>query len=465
MTIPQTDPDRCSLSWAAKVVCSGVYITGRDPHDVMRGSAGWMASGADERRAANAAHSPEPLAAGVTLEHDPASRTVRLSRDGKHGWARFFGPVGAVVLDGPDSGLHFQPVEVVSRPVAPDAAPWPQGEVVPEPPLARSALSAIDGAMDLLFAEPREMTNAVVVVHGGRIVAERYRVPYGVDTRFESWSMGKSIAATLIGLMHRAGEIDLDAPPGFPEWSGAGDPRAAIKLSDILRMSSGIAFTGSYGRGEDNAVRDVDGRYLDHIYVYAGAVDAHAFCAARPAEHPPGTVGRYRNCDPLLAMKLVRDRLAARGEVFATWPQRALFDRLGMRGMVLETDPYGNFLISGHDYGRARDWARLGLLHLRRGAWEGGQLLDPAFCDFVREPAPAHPAPFYGGFFYLNRSGIMPSLPADTYWASGGGFQRTLIVPSCDLVVVRLGHLSGQLFDPQKTLDTAVARMIGALAA
>jgi CubicO group peptidase (beta-lactamase class C family) len=463
MPIPRDDIDRCSLSWAAKVVCSGIWITGREGPDVLAGSAGWMASGPEQRRAAGVAKSVAPLLEGLTVEHDVSRRLVSVTRNRKQGLARFTGPQGAIVIDHEDAPLHFTPTPVTARPTASDDQRWPRGEIVPEARLTMQQRTGVGEALDLLFADAGQMTNAVVVVHKGKIVGERYRRPYSENSRFESWSMGKCIAATLIGVLERRGEVDLSQPMPFAEWSAPDDPRRNIHLADVLQMSSGIEFTGSYGRGEDHAVRDIGGRYLDHIYVYAGGVDAHAYCSGKPAEHPPGTVGRYRNCDPLLAMKLVKQIVEARGEEFLTWPQRNLFDPLGMRGMVLETDPYGNFLISGHDYGRARDWARLGLLHLNRGAWFGDQILNESFCEFMRTPAKAWPEPFYGGFVYLNRSGIMPSLPRDAYWASGGGFQRTLIVPSADLVVVRLGHLSGQLRDPLATLDVAVAKIIDAL--
>jgi CubicO group peptidase (beta-lactamase class C family) len=133
-----------------------------------------------------------------------------------------------------------------------------------------------------------------------------------------------------------------------------------------------------------------------------------------------------------------------------------------MTGMVLETDPYGSFLICGHDYGRARDWARLGLLYLQRGAWGGKQILPETFVEFVQQPAPAFEEPGYGGFFWLNRSGAMQTLPEDAYWMAGAGGQRTVIVPSLDLVIVRMGHLGGVLGGWADTMDEANALLVEA---
>jgi len=132
-----------------------------------------------------------------------------------------------------------------------------------------------------------------------------------------------------------------------------------------------------------------------------------------------------------------------RGESFLTWPQRALFDRIGIRRQVLETDPYGNFLITGYDYGTARNWARIGMLYEQDGMWEGTRMLPEGWSTFVSTPAPAWKRPEYGGFFWLNRVKTW-DLPEEAYFAAGAGGQNTWIVPSHDLVIVRMGHMRGQ---------------------
>jgi CubicO group peptidase (beta-lactamase class C family) len=119
-------------------------------------------------------------------------------------------------------------------------------------------------------------------------------------------------------------------------------------------------------------------------------------------------------------------------------------DQLGMRNMVLETDPYGNFVLTGYDFGSARDWLRLGLLYLQDGVWNGKRLLPAGWVDFVRTPAPAWDKPVYGGLFWLNRTLAWP-VPADAYYMSGAGGQNTIIVPTHDLVVVRMGHYKGEV--------------------
>jgi CubicO group peptidase (beta-lactamase class C family) len=203
-------------------------------------------------------------------------------------------------------------------------------------------------------------------------------------------------------------------------------------------MSAGLKFVGNQepGGSPTNTV-------LDHYYIYTGGIDAFEYSITRPVEFPAGTDGRYRNSDPLTIGYLIKRAVQARGEEYLTFPQRRLFDRIGIRRQVLETDPYGNFLLTGYDYGTARNWARIGLLHLQDGVWNGERILPEGWVKFVSAPAPAWRRPEYGGFFWLNGIGNW-NLPAETYLAAGAGGQNTWIVPSLDLVIVRMGHMRGQ---------------------
>ena len=135
-----------------------------------------------------------------------------------------------------------------------------------------------------------------------------------------------------------------------------------------------------------------------------------------------------------------------RGDEYLSFPQRALFDKLGIRTMVIETDPFGNFLGQGYEVGSGRDWARLGNLFLQDGVWNGERILPEGYTKFVSTLAPAWAAdnrPIYGAFFWLNGDGRYP-VPRDAYYMAGAGGQTTLMIPSHDLVVVRLGHYRGE---------------------
>jgi hypothetical protein len=166
-------------------------------------------------------------------------------------------------------------------------------------------------------------------------------------------------------------------------------------------MSAGLKFVGNQEPGGGTPQNTV----FDHYYIYTGAVDAFDYSITRPVEFPAGTDGRYRNCDPLTIGYLIKRAVQTRGEEYLTFPQRRLFDRIGIRRQVLETDPYGNFLLTGYDYGTARNWARIGMLYLQDGVWRGERLLPEGWTKFVSTLAPAWPRPVYGGFFWVNGDG------------------------------------------------------------
>jgi CubicO group peptidase (beta-lactamase class C family) len=205
-------------------------------------------------------------------------------------------------------------------------------------------------------------------------------------------------------------------------------------------MSSGLRIRAPYDPDFDPA-----GSYPEHWYYYTSTANAFHFAATRPQQWPPNTVGRYRNTDPVLVNYLIRLGVEGRGLDYLSFPQQALFDRIGVRHLVIQTDPYGDLLAQGSDLGPARDWARVGNLYLQGGLWNGERLLPEGFTDFVSSLAPAWVAdnnPIYGGFFWINGNGEWP-IPKSAYFMAGAGGQYTFIIPTHDLVVVRLGHYRG----------------------
>jgi CubicO group peptidase (beta-lactamase class C family) len=430
---PPSSAVELNLGGFTKVLCSAVFVSGREVEEAIRNSAGplFLMPG----------HEPGP----GDVEVDEARREVRALRDGRVvRTARFYGDQGCVSLPpgrGETGGgeIGFTPVAVVSA--LPDAATthWPLGDLgaAIDPAEVGIDRAALEAAVDLAFADPEALTQAMVVVHRGRILAERYAPGLDPDTQLESWSMGKSLGATLIGVLVEQGALDLDEPPPIAAWQEPGDPRSGIRLIDLVRMSSGLEFYSHHDRDWTPELG-----YPEHFYVYTGGLDVFDFSVSRPPLFPPGTEGRYHNSDPLTLSGLVRQVVTGRGEEYLTFPQRALFDRIGIRRQVLEPDVAGTFVISGYDYGTPRNWARLGLLYLDDGVFAGERILPEGWVDSVRTPAPAWRSPVYGGSFWLNRTGNF-SLPADAYFMAGAGSQYTIIVPSLDLVIVRMGHLRG----------------------
>lgn len=432
----------------AKAMCSAVFITGIDP-EVAAESLGYFVGPYEQRKNVD-----KPVV-------DRVKKEVRISiPNGPTLVARHFGSQGCVTLPAGRDDVFFTPVEVRSALPDPATQPWPMGDVLPgDPPPAEVDMAKVTRAVDAAFDEPEAYTSAFVVTHKGRIVAERYMNGIGPTTPLESWSMGKSVVATMMGVLIKQGAYRLDQPAPIPEWQGVGDARQQIKISDILQMSSGLRI-----KAPDDPDFDPNGTYPDHVYYYTGRINAFNYAATRPQQWPPGAVGRYRNTDPVLANYLVRLAVEKSGEEYLSFPQRALFDKIGIRSMVIETDPYGNFLTQGYDFMSGRDWARLGNLYLQDGVWNGERILPEGFVNFVSSVAPAWAAdkrPIYGGFFWINGMSSLAA-PTSAYYMLGAGGQHVVVIPSHDLVVVRIGHSRGARF-AGSTLNQALGLLTAAV--
>lgn len=407
--MPQGTALELGLAGTAKVLCSAVFISQRVPEEAWEnGAQGLMP---DQHRDAGYAYSIDV----------PRGRVTVGVPDGPQRSAAFHGDQGCIIGD----TLHFTPVKLERR--GDGRAAWPMGDVTgPLDP-------AFDAATATAFSDPEAHTAAFIVVHRGQVVAERYGPGVTPDTPLESWSMGKSITATLLALLVKAGVYHVNAPAPVPRWQH--DARKNIRIIDLLHMSSGLDFRSSM----DPDWKPEHG-IADHWYIYTGGVDVFEYSLDKPVQFPPNTEGRYRNCDPLIIGWLVKQAVK---DDYLAWPQRALFDRLGMRHMWLETDPWGNFILTGFDYGPARDWARLGLLYAQDGMWLGERVLPEGWAKLVSTPAPAWKKAEYGALFWTNRDKDFPALPQTAYSMVGAGGQRVFVVPEHQLVVVRMGHGNG----------------------
>ena len=427
---PPGDPLAHHASGFAKIMCSAVFITGLAA-DFAAENVGYFTSPYEER-----AKLGKPVV-------DRANKAVHVTLpNGVTRTATYLGDQGCVTLPIGKTAVEFTPKKIASSLPEAKTQPWPLGDALPADPLpAEIDAARLQQAVDAAFTPAEGLTAAFVVTHKGRLIAERYDDGITATTPLESWSMGKSLTATLMGVLMQRGVYTLDQPAPVPEWQQQpGDPRAKIRIRDILNMSSGLRI-----RAPQDPDYDPSGPYPDHLYLYTGSVNSFHYAATRPLQWPPGTVGRYHNTDPVLINYLVRLGVEKLGEDYLSFPQRALFDKIGVRTMVMETDPFGNFLTQGYEFASGRDWARLGNLYLQDGVWKGERILPEGYARFVSTLAPAWEADrrrVYGGFFWLNLEGSFP-VPRDAYYMSGAGGQTTLIVPSHDLVVVRLGHFKG----------------------
>jgi CubicO group peptidase (beta-lactamase class C family) len=449
-TAPPGDALEHHTAGFAAVLCSAVFITGLDPADAAE-NVGYFSSPKAER------------AAVTDTVIDRARQEIRLTLpNGVTRVARRFGSQGCVAMSEGQDTVQFTPSVVQPRLPAAATTPWPMGDVIRSAPWPQGVDSgAVAAALDAGFGPPDAMTLALVVTHKGRILGERYAPGIGIHTPLESWSMGKSLTGTLMARLIQRGDYRLDQPAPIPEWQGEGDGRREIRIMDLMRMSSGIRIRAPQDPGYDPSLG-----YPDHLYFYTGP-NAFAWAASRPQQWRPNAVGRYRNADPALTNYLIRLAVERRGEDYHAFPQRVLFDKLGIRDAVMATDPHGNFLTQGYEYLPARDWARLANLYLQDGVWNGERLLPEGYVAYAQTLAPAWVAdgrPIYGGgFFWVNGDGGWP-LPRDAYAMLGAGGQSATIVPSHELVLVRLGKYAGARAGAV-ALDRALAMLVAAVPA
>ena len=265
--IPYQSPTSLGAASYAKVLCSGVFVSGRDAEEVKLNSAYFLMVEPDRKKP-------------ITADVDRQAKRVRVTVDNVTRTAAFYGDQGCVIHPVGHDGVHFTPVAVQTK--LPDASTqaWPMGDAPSKEAwpagLDRAKMQA---AVDLAFADPAGLTAGMVVVHKGQIVGERYLAGITKDTQLESWSMGKSLTATLVALEINNGSFALDDPAPVPDWRRPGDPRGAIRVRDVMRMSSGLSFTG-----QDDRWMDPSWQYHDHFFIYAGAVNAFKYAIESPVE-------------------------------------------------------------------------------------------------------------------------------------------------------------------------------------
>lgn len=318
----------------------------------------------------------------------------------------------------------------------PSDEPWPQGDGEdprPDPPgLDREALERV---LDEAFTEPDpyrpRWTRAVVIVHEGRLVAERYASWTSASTPLLGWSMSKSVTNALVGGLVLRGELDVFEPAPIPAWEDG--PRREITIDALLRMSSGLEFEERYGPLADAT------RMLFEVD------DAAAVPISKPLEHEIDTFFAYSSGTSNILSWIVRERFTTLTE-YHQYPHEGLFVPLGMRTAVFETDASGTFVGSSFVYASARDWARFGQLYLQDGVWNGERLLPEGWAKYSGTATPTAPLGDYAAHFWANAGKPdapadrrLPSVPTDAFQASGFQGQAVLIVPSRDAVIVRLG--------------------------
>lgn len=403
--------------YAAGITCSAVFRAGRTLEQVM----------AEELR-----HQLTEGEISVPIvDRKTKSVTVLYGADRKKRIAVHHEPFGTVLLP-EDATLDFVarlPVADMPWPAGdPAKIQWPDGDLLPDLPLPKEVKKKkLDKAVELAFTGEKyapHKTLGVVVVYKDQIIAERYAPGWGVHTQYRSWSTAKSITNALVGIVVGQGKLRIRDPAPIPEWQGSDDPRRQITIENLLHMSSGLESEGS-ATGT----------------AYWGGVDTSKEIVKTKLEAEPGSRWKYSNYDTLLLMLSIKNVLD-NNEAYLTLPRRALLNKIGMRHTFPEIDPYGNYILSSQVYTTPRDLARLGLLYLHDGVWNGERILPEGWVRYSATPAPAKTHEDerdwgYGAQFWL--FGTDPRVPVDTFSTAGARGQLSTIVPSRDLVVVRTG--------------------------
>jgi hypothetical protein len=413
-------PDRAirvATGYVAHNLCSKTFVSGLDPQTV-------FAEASDRAGIRD-------LRWFLRYQLDRTAMTADASTLGLFAsHAAFHEGFGCVLIRGSQPPYLLKSDLVALRtPKAPPLLPEIAGPEVVEP-----SEPALKAALDHAFEEPAEppfrRTKAVLVVHDGRIVAERYAKGIGVDTPLIGFSMTKSVVSALIGIMTLQGLTSPSLPAPIAEWHGATDPRREIEVGHLLRMTSGLALD------ETNSGFDPSSQMVFLHNNMAG------FAIGAPLIAPPGTRWHYSSATTEILAKIIRDAVGGPEQTLA-YAWRELFNPLGMRDVTLEFDASGTLQGSAFMFASARDWARFGLLYLDDGVVGGKRILHE---DWVDYSAAATLDSDYGAGFWTNRSEsgqaknrVRLGIPRDAFFASGDLGQRIVIIPSQRLVVVRLG--------------------------
>lgn len=408
---------RVGANYTAKIVCSNVFLAGRDPQEVLH---------------------VDVQSPGIAL-----LRLMRVSVDREHGMVRagFLGFIGdgiaiarpgkgcTVVPDGKLAALNDAPraqpppAAVAASAAAAPASLWPEGNAVE----SKAAMNRI--LADDVLAGPG--ARALLIVDHGRIVAERYASGFSASTPLLGWSMTKTVMAGLIGMLVKDGKLALDQSGFWPAVQG--DGRDHIRVADLLAMSSGLKFNEAYG-----SVSDV----TSMLYLQP---DMAGFARAQPLIHPIGEVWSYSSGTALILSRIMQDAAGGEGAAFAA---ERLFKPLGMSSATLESDEHGTLVGSSYMYATARDWARYAQFLLQEGVWQGQPLLPPGYVAMMASPVAASAGQYGHGQVWLWGSdakapGVDPDaafgIPADTFWLSGHDGQSIAVIRSRQLVIVRLG--------------------------
>lgn len=419
--------------FVAKYLCSSTFVSKRDPKKVFMEDVAPV----------------NPLAKVVKWRIDRNEQSVTATAFGMFASKSVYREGCGCTLEGNDNKTNLEAQTFFQRPISPEIIsvnaplPWPQGNKGPVDPTSLGIDPIkLQKALDKAFAEPGKKnirkTRAVVIVYDGQLVGEQYAPGFGAQIPLLGWSMNKSITNALVGILVKKGMVDIHQPAPVPEWRKPEDPRQAITLDQLLRMSSGLEFEEIYSPMHDAT---------NMLY---GSDDFAAYAAGKPLKSPPDTRWSYSSGTANIVSRVIRKAIEKKEKQnYYHFIYKELFDKIGMSSIVLEADASGTFVGSSYALATPRDWARFGLLYLNDGVWNGERILPEGWVGYTATPTPKAPKGEYGAHFWLNAGAPgnpenrqWPDAPRDAFAAKGFQGQEVVVIPSRKLLLVRFGATS-----------------------
>ncbi len=425
--------------YGAKNLCSCVALGGRQPEDVINNELGGGML---------------PLGT-FTFNPEDSSATGSVFGFAKRK-AIYRKGLGCTLLNEiSENELRGQKFNLTEPPsINQDTVNWPMGNLIRDTLLTGLDYEKINKTVGDAFAEPGEekvrRTRAIIVVYDGQIIAEKYANEFNSNSRHLGWSMAKSVTNALIGLLVKEGKISLNDKAPIEEWQK--DNRSAITMDNLMQASSGLKWEENYA-GPSDATN-----------MLFKKSDAGIFASHAPLNKEPGTDFYYSSGTTNILSWIVRNKVGE--EAYHSFPHKNLFYKIGMNSMVMEPDAGGTFVGSSYAFATARDWARFGLLYLNDGIWGSERLLPEGWVEYSSTPAIGAERGEYGAQFWLNAGApgnpenrMYPNVPADLFWADGYEGQNVFIIPSKNLVVVKLSQSSGNYLDDNKFLSEIISAL------
>lgn len=361
----------------------------------------------------------------LTVEYDEAQKSVTTSLFGfSEKTANYIPNIGCAI----DYSGFGQRAALQTESFPASDASWPAGDAV------GIADAGMKGLLEQLLATDNAAglnTRALVVAHRGRVVAEAYGQGATADTPLLGWSMAKSLTAIMLANLEYRGTLDLDGAPEFELWQG--DARSQIRISDMLTMTDGLAFSEEYNPGDDATAM---------LFTEPSSSE---FVMAKAALHPPGSHFNYSSGTANLLARIYFDKTGGNQGNYDAYMQ-GIHRTLAFQNAIFEVDASGVFMGSSYLYASARDWARIGQLMLNGGTINGHRIMSEDWVSRATTPNSSGNERAYGYQWWLNRGDEelrWPDVPADAYSAQGNRQQYLMVIPSLDLVIVRLGWTAG----------------------